>query len=109
MQVDRLKILEKYAAEEPNDPFNHYALALELLKTDQSKALEKLTFVLDTFPEYLASYYQLGIILTDLEKYKEAILTLEKGILLAEKLKNSKTKKELEGALQIALNESEEW
>ena len=34
---NRLEILRQYVAEEPQDAFNHYALATELLKTGRTE------------------------------------------------------------------------
>ena len=40
--LDRLKLLEQFAADEPKDPFNWYALALEIQEKQPEKALEYL-------------------------------------------------------------------
>ncbi|SOE19767.1 hypothetical protein SAMN06298216_0270 [Spirosomataceae bacterium TFI 002] len=109
MQVDRLKILENYVSEEPNDPFNHFALALELTKTDLERAVAKYDYLINHFSAYLPTYYQYGVLLTDQEKYEKAKSVLSQGILLAKEKGEERTKKELEGALQIAKDESEEW
>ena len=34
---NRLEILKQFVTEEPQDPFNHYALATELLKFDKTE------------------------------------------------------------------------
>ena len=34
---NRLEILRQFVAEEPQNAFNHYALATELLKTDKNE------------------------------------------------------------------------
>ena len=44
--LDRLKLLEQFATDEPKDPFNWYALALETQEKQPEKALEY--FVLHT-------------------------------------------------------------
>ena len=48
MQEERLKILFQYLEEEPNEPFNIYAIAMEYLNKDILKAkfyLERLLSV----------------------------------------------------------------
>ena len=37
--MDRLGQLKQFVAEEPDDPFNAYALALEYLKTDPKESV----------------------------------------------------------------------
>ena len=39
MQEERLKILLEYLADEPNEPFNIYAVAMEYLNKDNEEAL----------------------------------------------------------------------
>jgi tetratricopeptide (TPR) repeat protein len=109
MQVERLKILEEYANSEPEDPFNHYALAIELIKSDSNKAIELFEFLLSKFPDYLPTYYQFGVLLTSLEKYEKAKEVFGLGIALAKLKKDERTEKELKGALQIVMDELTEW
>lgn len=109
MQGERLKILLSYVEEEPEDPFNRYALAMEYLKIDQQKALEHLQLLHQEHPAYLALYYQLGSILLEKEAYKESLKVLEEGLLLAHKQDNAKATKEIGGLLQQVKDELEEW
>ncbi|MGR3812366.1 tetratricopeptide repeat protein [Jiulongibacter sp. NS-SX5] len=109
MQEARLKILRELVIEEPNDPFNHYALAIELLKGSPTESKEILSQLSNTHPDYLPTYYQLGSLFTEEDEYELAIETFEKGILVAETQDNQKIKKELIGALKMAKDEAEEW
>ena len=51
--MNRLEQLRQFAAEEPHDPFNHYALALEYLKTNPREAENLFEQLLQQHPEYL--------------------------------------------------------
>ena len=105
MNEARIKMLEQYISEEPNDPFNHYALACEYLSSDESKALVLLKEVAGTFPEYLPTYYHLAQTLVEFEEEGEALQVFEKGIALAENQNNEKALKELKSAHQNLLFE----
>ena len=109
MQDERLKILKKYVIEEPNDPFNHYALALEYRKIGDPEALEMMLKVIGTFPEYLPSYYTCGMWLGEAEQWQGALKVFERGRKLAKEQVDAKAEKELAGAIQLAKNELEEW
>ena len=99
MNLERLQLLEQYAREDPMDPFPRYALALEWVTTDPKKAGQSFDQLLIDHPHYLPVYYHaahLHILSSDLVNAK---LILEKGILLARDLGNSKTGAELKGLL----------
>ena len=57
-KVTRLEQLKIYLEEDPNDPFNHYALALEYIGTNPEYAQAQLLLTIQTFPDYVPSYYQ---------------------------------------------------
>ncbi|MDZ7897119.1 MAG: tetratricopeptide repeat protein [Arcicella sp.] len=106
--INRLEILRQFVAEEPQDPFNHYALATELLKTNKNEAKEFFEYLIQHHSEYLPTYYHLGALYVELGEQSAAELTYLKGIELAKKLKNEKTLKELKGAYQMFLDELED-
>ncbi len=105
MNEDRIKMLQKYISEEPNDPFNHYALACEYLGSDEAKALNLLQEVAQKFPDYLPTYYHLAQTLIEFEEEEEALAVFKKGIALAENQKNEKALRELKSAHQNLLFE----
>jgi Tfp pilus assembly protein PilF len=107
MQAERLNILLKFLEEEPHEPFNQYAVAMEYLRTNKAKSIELLQNLIKKHPEYLASYYPLAALYVENEQFEAAIETYQRGILLAESLKNTKTLKELKGAYQMLLDELE--
>jgi tetratricopeptide (TPR) repeat protein len=93
--TDRISILKSFIAEEPSEPFNYYALAMELVNRDSKAAAEILLKMTVDFPDYLPTYYQL----TDLQyrsgRQQEAIALAEKGIELALKQSDYKALAEL--------------
>jgi tetratricopeptide (TPR) repeat protein len=109
MQEQRLKILEEYYREDPNDPFNGYALAMEYLAFNKDKAAELLKILYVNFPDYLPVYYQLAQYYFQNDNFIEAEEVFVKGIRLASAQKNSKTEKELLGAYRLFKDETEEW
>lgn len=98
--MDFLPILLQNLEEDSSDPFNHYAVALEYLKTDQNKSKDYFDTLLSQFPEYLPTYYHAALLFENINEIEKAKSTLEKGIILAENQKKDKAKKELQIALQ---------
>lgn len=109
MQEERLKLLLDFLETEPDEPFNRYAVAMELMKTDNQAALEHLEILRNQHPDYLATYYQLAQLYVDLDAFSEAEKMYEQGISLAKKLGNGKTESELLGAYRMLKDEMEEW
>ncbi len=107
MQAERLKILSELLETEPNEPFNRYALAMEYMGKDATKALAHLEVLLRDFPEYLATYYQAATIFAEQDEEEKAATVFQKGIILAEKQGNDKILKELQGAFQMYKDEWE--
>ena len=105
---NRLEILRQFVGEEPQDPFNHYALATELLKFNKTESRQIFEYLVKNHPDYLATYYHLGALYVELSEHELAEETYIKGIELAEKIGNEKTFKELKGAYQMFLDEMEE-
>jgi tetratricopeptide (TPR) repeat protein len=105
---NRLEILRQFVAEEPQDPFNHYALATELLKFDKTESRQIFEYLLKNYADYLATYYHLGALYVELGEHQLAETTYLSGIELAPKITNEKTLKELKGAYQMFLDELED-
>ncbi|TAF67300.1 MAG: tetratricopeptide repeat protein [Cytophagales bacterium] len=97
----RIKILWDYYEQNPNDPFNLYALALEYLKLEQkTEAILFLERLLTEHPTYVPTYYQLGKIYEqNSEDQKKAVEVYEQGILHCKTQGNLKTEQELRNAL----------
>jgi len=90
--LDKLLVFYK---EDPNDPFNLYALALEYQKHDAKQASGYFERLLSDFPTYLPTYYHAAQFFSDCQWYERAKETFEKGIQLASEQANTKAHQEL--------------
>ena len=92
----------------PEDPFNIYALALEYLDLDINISKSYFDKLLNNHPEYLPTYYHAANMYLGLDNFEEAKKLYNKGIILAEKQGDLNTLKELKNALNILMLEDEE-
>jgi Tfp pilus assembly protein PilF len=100
MNQNRVEQLKIFLADEPHDPFLRYTLALEYLKLERdAEALEILEKLLVENPDYLPTYYIIGNLYQKLQSNVEAIVTYEKGMVIAQEQKNDRTYRELKDAL----------
>jgi tetratricopeptide (TPR) repeat protein len=97
MNSERIRMLEQFVKEDPTDPFNHYALGLELTKSDQLKAKIIFDQLMLEYPDYVPAYYQAALLYMELSLSREAIPIIEYGIVQATKQNNSKAANELRG------------
>lgn len=95
MNKERIALLEAYIHQEPQDPFNHYALALEYLHAHPSQALGRLQRVIERFPQYLPSYYPCTELTALLGSAAAALTVAQKGIAMALQAGDRKTASEL--------------
>ncbi len=100
MNVDRIKILEKFIAEDPEEPFSRYALGLELSHEDPNKAIAILLALVKDKPRYVPTYYQAGVLLLDQNRLEEAKIILEQGIKTARLQNEHKAAIELKQLLE---------
>ncbi len=99
--MDRLSALLNFVAQTPTNPFLHFGIAMEYLSlNEEQKALEKMEYVYQNFPNYLPNYYQLAHIYEKQNETDKAILIYEQGIALAIVQKELKTASELRSALE---------
>lgn len=99
MNSIRIKILEKYAQEDPTDPFPLYALALEYQATDPEKAWLLFEQLLTSHPEYLPTYYMAGNLLLTRNEVDRATTILQQGLALAKAQNNAGTIREIQSVL----------
>lgn len=92
-------MLEQFVADDPADPFNHYALALELMKSDKNQAKRIFEVLITEHPTYVATYYQAAVLHLDLALNDEALKIIEQGVAEAKKQKNTKAANELKSLL----------
>jgi tetratricopeptide (TPR) repeat protein len=100
MNHSRIEMLEKFIADDPSDPFNHYALALEYLHTNPVKAGQLFDEILINHPDYLPVYYTAGTFYADQANETKALDILHQGVELAKKNSDYKTLRELQSAIQ---------
>lgn len=100
MQVERLKILLEYLEEEPNEPFNIYAVAMEYINKDKKQALVYLEELLKNHPDYLPTYYHAADLMVEFEM-DNAEEVYQKGIEVARNQGNTKAERELKSAYEM--------
>jgi hypothetical protein len=105
--MTRLQQLQQFLKDDPNDPFNIYALALEYLKSDRAESLRLFDDLLLHHSDYLPVYYTAGKFLAEADEVKRAIAVFETGIEKARQQQEAKTARELQSALDELLFESE--
>lgn len=87
--MSRLDQLTEMLAQEPEDAFLNYALALELDKAERHDESQKLFEKLIKFdPPYVPAFFMAGQMLSRLDKNEEAKAFLESGIIEAKKQGN---------------------
>src|SRR5690349_10557169 len=97
--MNRLQQLQQFVDDDPDDPFNLYALALEFLKHDAKKAEELFQKLLSDHQDYLPTYYQAADLFESIGKHELALATLKKGIELATNKRETKARAELQTML----------
>lgn len=100
MNTERIKLLEKYIKDEPDNPFNKYALAMEHYESNPDLSLEILRSVLTKHPDYLPTYFKAAHLLWDGEEWDKAEVVFQNGIELATRQANQKALQELTSAYQ---------
>lgn len=102
LATERLKMIEEMLKSHPDDPFLHYAVALEHRKAkNYNKAQSVLEQLIQRTPEYLGSYYQLGKLYEESGATEKAIATYKQGEIVAREQNDIKTLGELSEALMI--------
>lgn len=97
MNSERLKILLEQVEKEGNDPFLLYGIAMEYMSANQYEtSLEYLLRTVQEFPDYVPSYYQLGVCLDEIDRVDEAIRLMKIGFNLAKAAGDEKAAQELD-------------
>lgn len=98
--LNRIELLKKYVADDPDDIFSKYALALEYIKAGEDQMAETLMQELITLhPEYLPNYYHFGKLQERKMDFSLASDIYTKGIEVAKTAGDQHTLSELVGAL----------
>jgi lipoprotein NlpI len=96
--LPRIDHLLQFVQEDPEDPFNYYALALEYQSVDNKQASLYFEKLLQDFPDYLPTYFHAAAFFTNKETQDKVRQIYEKGIELSIRQNNSHARKELENA-----------
>ena len=93
-------MLEEFVAQDPNDSFSRYALALEFEKESRVEdALPQLREVIARDPSYVAAYYQLGKLLAQVGQIEEARDVYRRGLDAAMASGDQRARSEMQEAL----------
>lgn len=95
---ERIKHLLSYLEEDPKDPFNWYAVALEYRQSAPEKTLFYFKKLLADFPGYLPTYYHAAAMLADTGEREAAEATYQKGIELARSQQDHNALREIQNA-----------
>ncbi|MBD2702840.1 tetratricopeptide repeat protein [Spirosoma sp. BT702] len=109
MNTERIEQLMRYVEEEPSEPFNVYALAMEFLNGRPEQARFYFEKLLNEHPDYLPTYYHAAALYAELDERDKAAMLYDKGITLAQAQNNQKTLQELKRAQQAFDDEDDDW
>lgn len=99
---NRIAQIKKMMETDPHDSFLVYALALEQEKEGKLKAaIKTIENLMQKDPEYLGAYYKLGKLYESIKDEEAAKKAYVKGIELATKKDDNKSRGELEEALWL--------
>ena len=96
--LHRIQQLMEYLKEEPDNPFNLYALALEYQKHDPDKVAYYFDTLLQHHKNYLPTYYHAAEFFAQQDHIAKAKGIYEEGIALAKTSKNDHALRELQNA-----------
>jgi len=107
MNQSRLEQLFEFLQEDPQDPFNWYAVATEYLKTDLQAALQYYEKLLNEHENYVPTYYHAARLYAQLGFSEKAQTTFQKGIRISQQQGNRNAHRELQNAYNEWLEENE--
>ena len=96
----RLRQLQEFLADSPDDPELHYAVAMELLSLGaDDDAVRSFRVLIAAQPGYVAGYQMLGQTLIRMNREDEAKDVLRTGVAAARKAGNVHAEGEIQGLL----------
>lgn len=102
MPENRLDLLKSLVAQNPDDSFARYGLAMAYASAgDYGGAVEEYRKLLDVNPKYLAAYYHGGQALEKLGRTDEARDLYRRGIATSTEAGDQHTRSELEAVLDL--------
>lgn len=107
--MDRLEQIKAFLAESPKDSFLTFALAKEYEKRgDKEAALAQYLTLTTNDPSYVGTYYHLGKLYEQLEKFPAAFQTYKDGMQIARAVGDQHAFSELAGA-KLNLGDDEDF
>lgn len=101
--MDRIAQLLEFLREDPDDAFTRFALAQEYARHDDEKAaLTHYEVLLADHPDYLGTYYHLGVLYRALGREEDAVATFRTGIAEAGRQNDLHTRSELQNVMMNA-------
>jgi cytochrome c-type biogenesis protein CcmH/NrfG len=98
----RREMLEEFVAQDPDDSFSRYALALELEKESRAgEAVPQLREVIARDPSYVAAYYHLGRLLAQTGLVEDARDAYRRGLDAAIASSDQRARSEIQEALEM--------
>ena len=98
----RRETLEQFVAEDQDDSFSRYALALELEKEGREKeGIVHLQEVITRDASYVAAYYHLGRLLARTGRVPEALDAYGRGLDRAAAAGDQRTRSEIQEAIDM--------
>jgi predicted Zn-dependent protease len=98
--MDRVAMLAEILAQNPNDAFARYGLALEYSNNgDVDHAVQEFRKLLSAHPDYTAGYFMAAQTLAKADRPEEARQMLNDGIASAKRTGNAHAQLEMEGML----------
>jgi len=102
MATNRLDILKQMVAQDSNNTFARYGLAMEYAKSGQhQQAVDEFRILIEKDETYSAAYYHGGQALENLGRIEEARAIYEKGIEASTRKGDLHTRSEIEAALNL--------
>jgi len=102
MENSRLEMLKSLLAQNPNDTFARYGLAMAYASSgNYAEAVQEYRTLLAGNPKYVAAYYHGGQALEKLGRLDEAREIYQRGIAVSTELGDLHTRSELEAVLDL--------
>ncbi|HVZ60534.1 MAG TPA: tetratricopeptide repeat protein [Terriglobales bacterium] len=100
--MDRVEILKQFLAENPNDSFARYGLAMEYSNSGQKEiALQEFQKIVEANADYVPAYQMAGQMLSEEDRPDDARQWFNQGIAAARRTGNMKAMSEMQGLLDI--------
>ncbi len=105
--LSRIEVLKEFAEQEPENPFNWYALALEYQNTDPKLVRSLYHKLLIEHKSYLPTYFHAALFFSESGENEFAKSIYESGIELANAQQNAHALKELKNSYQNFIFEND--